>query len=280
MTLGKKIKELRVKKRLTQADLAADKITRNMLSAIESDKASPSLDTLRHIASVLEVPLPFLLSEDNDLFFYMKKERMPAIRRALETKSYNTCISIITKFETLDDELMFILAKSYFEVAVAATKRGALETAKKQLLLAREYCSKTLYDTFRFESAIPIYLAIAENVNAPLLEFDKAAYAGLTANSFDYEFYRYLILDFDFNYSNYQLRTHIAAKRLIKERRYHDALALLLDIEKTKSEYEYNAYIMYGVYSDLDNCYKQLYDFESAYRFASKRLSLMEAFSS
>ncbi len=280
MTLGKKIKEMRSKRRLTQADLAGDKITRNMLSAIESDKATPSLDTLRHIANTLEVPLPFLLSEENDLFFYMKKERMPAIRHALETKNYNTCISIIAKIENLDDELMFILAKSYFELGVAATKNGALETAKRHLNLAREYSGKTLYDTFRFESAIPIYLAIAENVTAPLLEFDKAAYAGLTSDSFDYEFYRYLILDFDFNFSNYQLKTHINAKRLIKERRYQDALSLLLDIERTKSEYEYNAYVMFGVYSDLDTCYKQLYDFESAYRFASKRLSLMEAFSS
>lgn len=280
MTLGSKIKEMRQRHRLTQAQLAGDKITRNMLSAIESDKAMPSLDTLRYLANTLDVPLPFLLSEENDLYFFKKKERMPAIRHALETKNYNTCISIIAKFEFLDDELMFILAMSYFELGVAAAKRGALDTAKKQLTLSRDYCEKTLYDTLRFESIIPIYLAIAENVNAPLLEFNAAAYASLTSNSYEHEFYRYLILDFDFQFSNYQLGTHMKAKQLIKERKYANALELLLDIEKTKSEYEYNAYVMYGVYSDLDTCYKQLYDFESAYRFASKRLSLMEAFSS
>ena len=68
------------------------------------------------------------------------------------------------------------------------------------------------------------------------------------------------------------------AKALIKERHYSDALKLLLEIEETKSEFEYNSYLMYGVYGDLDLCYKQLFDFENAYRFAAKRLSLMEGF--
>lgn len=278
MTIGTKIREMRIKRGMTQAQLASDKITRNMLSSIEREKATPSLETLRYISEQLQVPLSYLLSEENDLYFYIKKERMPAIRNTLETRNYNACISIVSKLEVLDDELNYIMALCYFETGVTAAKKGALLSAKRALLLSRDYCAKTLYDTLRFECIIPIYLAIAENVSSPLLEFDSKAYSALTSNSFDHEFYKYLILDYDYNYSDFRLATHIKAKQLIRERQYSRALELLLEIEGKKSEYEYNAYIMFGIYSDLELCYRQLFDFENAYRFASKRLSLMEAF--
>lgn len=280
MTLGEKIKQARIERKLTQASLAADKITRSMLSAIESGKATPSLETLEYIAHELDLPLPYLLSGENDLSFYRKEERMPAIKSALESRNYNACISLIMKLDVLDDELLFILAKCYFELGISNAKNGSLETSKKQLALCRDYSSKTLYDTSRFECAIPIYLAIAKNINSPLLEFDEKEFLTLMSGAFDYEFYKYLTLDFDFKFTNFQFKTHLEAKVLIKERRYQDALRLLLLIEETKSDYEYNSYVMYGVYGDLDTCYKQLYDFESAYRFASKRLSLMEGFNS
>jgi len=138
---------------------------------------------------------------------------------------------------------------------------------------------KTLYDTARFECAVPLYLSIARNVGSPLLEFDEAEFTELLHGTVDYEFYKYLTLDFDFSFTHFQYKTHMAAKSLIKERKYNEALKLLLEIERTKAEYEYNSYLMYGVYGDLDTCYRQLFDFENAYRFSSKRLSLMEGFS-
>ena len=175
--------------------------------------------------------------------------------------------------------MFYILAKCYFELGVYSAKNGALETAKAQLLLCREYSMKTLYDTARFECAVPLYLSIARNVGSPLLEFDEAEFTELLHGTVDYEFYKYLTLDFDFSFTHFQYKTHMAAKSLIKERKYNEALKLLLEIERTKAEYEYNSYLMYGVYGDLDTCYRQLFDFENAYRFSSKRLSLMEGFS-
>ena len=64
----------------------------------------------------------------------------------------------------------------------------------------------------------------------------------------------------------------------MKERHYADALSLLLEIENTKSNYERNSYLMFCVYGDMEICYRQLFDFENAYRFATKRISLMEGF--
>ena len=278
MTLGEKIKARRRELKITQSDLAGSEITRNMISAIEKDKALPSLSTLKYIANALDLPLPYLLSEENDLFFYIKKERMPAIKNALETKNYNACISLILKIEALDDELYFILAKCYFELGISSVMLGSLISAKKQLTLSKEYCNRTMYDTSRFTSIIPLYLAIANNVNSPLLEFDEDSFVEEMEDCFDYEFYKYLTLSTDFNYTNYQYKTHMEAKRLIKERRYQDALKLLVELESTKSDFPHNAYLMFGVYADLEACYKQLYDYENAYRYSSKRISLIEGF--
>ena len=278
MTIGQKIKSARLDRKMTQAELAGKEITRNMLSAIESGKATPSLATLTHLAQALDLPLPYLISEDNDLAFYRKKERIAAIKSALETKNYNVCISHIMRLDALDDELYFILAQCYFELGMASSRNGSLLSAKKQLTLCREYCARTMYDTARFECIIPLYLAIAENVNSPLLEFEEKKFLAIMQGTFDYEFYKYLTLDFDFEFTHFQFKTHIAAKQLMKERRYSDALALLLEIENSKSAYERNAYLMFCVYTDLDTCYRQLFDFESAYRFATKRISLMEGF--
>ena len=50
MNIGEKIKELRVRRRMTQADLAGDTVSRNMVSLIENGRATPSVQTLEEIA--------------------------------------------------------------------------------------------------------------------------------------------------------------------------------------------------------------------------------------
>ena len=55
MTLGQKLKKARLDRGLTQAQVVGDRITRNMLSQLENDLASPSVGTLEYLASVLGV---------------------------------------------------------------------------------------------------------------------------------------------------------------------------------------------------------------------------------
>ena len=280
MTIGEKIKNARLKRKMTQADLAGNEITRNMLSAIESGKATPSISTLTYLSEALDLPLPYLISKDDDLHYYMKKERMPAIKAAFESRNYNVAISNILKLDVLDDELYFLLAQCYFELGISSVKNGGFSSAKKQFELCRSYSAKTMYDTARFECIAPLYLAIAENVTSPLLEFEEEKFRALMQRTFDYEFYKYLTLDFEYKFTHFQFKTHIAAKQLMKDRMYADALKLLLEIENTKADHDRNAYLMFCVYTDLESCYRQLYDFENAYRFATKRISLMEGFNS
>jgi transcriptional regulator with XRE-family HTH domain len=61
--LGKRLREARLSRRMTQADVAAGFITRNMLSQIESGTANPSIKTLEHLSKMLGLPMAELLPE-------------------------------------------------------------------------------------------------------------------------------------------------------------------------------------------------------------------------
>lgn len=278
MNLGEKIKEIRISKNITQKDLAGDKITRNMLSQIENGKASPSLDTLEYIAAKLELPLAYFFTESFNSFIYEKLSMIDGIYEAYKNKAYERCISLIKKLSDTDDELNFLLCSSHFELGKQHIAKGALSSAKEDLASAMEYSQKTVFNTDYITAIIPMYAAIAKNIQAPLLEFDISGYKHGLYETFDYEFFKYLTLDYSYPYENEIFKKHLQAKALIKERNYKDAIAILTKLQDESLQKSYNAFAVFNIYSDIENCYKQLYDFESAYRYASKRLSLLESF--
>lgn len=280
MTLGERIRDLRLKMNMTQSQIAGDKITRNMLSAIESDKALPSLDTLEYICKKLEAPISYVLSEEDDLGLYRKHKTINKIIKHFSEKKYVECISLIESIGMIDDELAYLAANSNFHLGVSAAKLGAFETAERYFCLADKYAKMTVYDTVNIECKIPLYRAFVKNVNAPLLDFDKDKFYDTVEAYTDYEFYRYLCNDFDYPYKNLLFKKHMNAKMKIKERKYYDAIEILSEITESRSEYDYNVYFMYCVYGDLDNCYKQVCDFENAYKYSAKRISMLESFNS
>ena len=116
------------------------------------------------------------------------------------------------------------------------------------------------------------------------VEVNKTDYLTWKANKMleneDFEFYKYLTHDFDFNYSVSEYASHLEAKRLMKERNYIGALQIMKRISEEKAYNEYNAHFMFCLYADIEACAKQILDFETAYKYSSKRLSLIESFKS
>lgn len=278
MNIGEKIRSVRRERKLTQAELGRGIVTRNMLCAIENGNANPSLDTLIKIADRLGIPAAYFLSENDDIFFYKKSAEIEKITAALKAKNYKSAIERALSLGRLDDEIAYVLAYSSFKLAEASVKNGALDSTKKYLLDFKKYKEGTAYD-LTLESALSaLYSAIAENIQAPLLEFNEAEYTAIIG-SVEYEYYKYLLLDFDYPYKTAHFANHLKAKQLIRERKYADAVPILLEISDNKNP-DYDAYLIFGVYTDLETCYRQLYDFENAYRYSSKRISLLESFKS
>lgn len=66
MNLGKRIQDLRRKRGLTTGELAAQvHVTSGFISQLEHGKTDPSLQTLQRVAAALQVPLSYLLLEDD-----------------------------------------------------------------------------------------------------------------------------------------------------------------------------------------------------------------------
>ena len=63
----------------------------------------------------------------------------------------------------------------------------------------------------------------------------------------------------------------------MKKYAYYEAIEILRELEDSKNR-SYNACILFGVYADMEIAFKQIGDFENAYRYASKKLSLITAF--
>ncbi len=280
MLLGEKIKFARKKQGLTQEELAGEQITRNMLSKIEHNVAKPSLETLNYLAEKLNLSISYLCSVDDDLFFYEKKNAIDEIYRSYNAKKYLSCIQRARKLSNIDSEIAYILTESYFKEGLICVKRGSLESAAEYFNNSLKYAEKTVLDTTHITSRIPMYKAICSNINAPLLELEPNIVSDNLLNVVEYDFFKYISADTEYNYQNPAYRTHIKAKRAIKSRDYQGAVSLLLDALQITKDSGYDAYTIFGIYSDLETCYKQLVDFEKAYLYASKKLSLLEGFKS
>ncbi len=277
-TLGQKIKLRRKELGLTQKQLAGDVMTRNMLSLIESDKAMPSFPVCEYLAAALRLPLPFLFSGKDDLKTYQKNEEVKLLRQYFSNGSFELCIKNALTLDFEDDEINLIITKSAFELGKSLIMRGSLQEGIKYLSMCEEYSKRTIYSDNSTLFAIRLYKSIGESFQSPMLDFDKNSFENEILSSYEIDFYKYLTYDLEHEYKDGLMRAHIEAKRAIKSNRYIDAKAILEELIENKSQYRYNAFIIYSVYSDIESVYRQLLDFESAYRFSSKRISLLNAF--
>ena len=137
--LGRRIKEARLAKKLTQAEVVGDFITRNMLSQIESGAALPSVKTLQYLSRVLEVPMSQLMPEEEPsadaAADYMSI-------RALFSKGEYVRVAESPDIPGFADEQNALRARSYLAMAscadssdIAALQQAA-EYAKKAAQLS------------------------------------------------------------------------------------------------------------------------------------------------
>ena len=276
MTLGEKIKSIRTSKAITQNALSDGIVTRNMLSQIECSKASPSLETLTRLAERLEVSVAYLISDEENGFFYEKERKIDRIKELYKQNRFSDCIKECEKLSERDDEINLILAISYYNIGKRDVLFGALAKGESELATSIKYSSETMYDTADINNSALVYIALCKNIKSPLLEFNKDAFEKSVFDNLEYELYKYITKDFDYQYKNETLKNHAEAKKRMAARDYRGALDILLKIEANKKDY--NAHVFFNVYTDIEACYKQLLDFENAYRYANKRISLMEGF--
>lgn len=288
MNIGKKIKELRTKKIMTQAELAGDVITRNMLSCIENGSAQPSLGTLRHIASKLGVPVGYLLADEAEESIYAKMSEMKDIKHAYLSGNYRICrdMCINTQIEG-DDEISLIAAECSLAIAKESFAAGFLRSAAYYLDEAIGFADQTVYHTEHIRSAAAVCFRYMRNVSATLTsdiideeeeikpfafdDFSKYAVAFEALEAENTRLVQYFLASLDEN-SPYAL--HIRARMAMKETRfdnaYEDLYAILIHPHKIEEP------LMYFVFCDLEICCKEQKDFKGAYEYSNAKLNILQ----
>ena len=169
MNIGERIRELRISKLMTQADLAGDRITRNMLSCIENGSANPSLSTIVYIAGRLGVPAGFLLAEQGDEMAYRKMSNLSNIKKAYTTGDVQSCRSLcLSGCPEPDDEISLLLANCDLGIAVDEFWSGKLRSSCRFFDEALSYAEKTIYSTDAIEAEIRVYFRFMERISHTL----------------------------------------------------------------------------------------------------------------
>ncbi len=280
MELGEKIRARRRDLKMTQSELAGEFVTRNMLSQIESGRATPSLSTLRYLAERLLLPVGYFFSEE-DGFFYRKQQVFPRLRDLFHAGSYAECLRLFEReIGACDDELGYMMAVCSYYCGEKAWKNGNLESALAYLASALDYAEETVYPTDWIKAGCRLMMPIALNVQAPLLEFNQNAYIDSLREAGCLDVFCYLTEREDYTFENTVYADHLAARRLLKGGHYVEALAALRRIEEQKGTEAVTAFLLFRLYADMEVCCRELGDYEGAYRYAGKRLTLLSAFAS
>lgn len=169
--LGKKIREIRLSKHMTQNDVVGTFITRNMLSQIENGSAYPSIKTLEYIANVLEIPLEQLMSADplteapaysaipdNNADVCGAEASHPDYisilcdaKNKYKSQKYKEVIDLMSAYSDKScpvyDEANALLARAFFESAKLSHKNRDLTTASEYANQAVVFASNGIYSS-------------------------------------------------------------------------------------------------------------------------------------
>lgn len=288
--LGERIKNLRLQKMMTQKELCGSKITRNMLSAIENGNAMPSVDTLVYIAEKLNVSPGMLLSENESDFSFKKIAVIDSIRQAFARASYSICIELCNGL-TEDDEINYILSKSYLSIGKDAFDRGALREMCSLLDKAVYYAERSSYSDGTATAIASRYFKYINNISQTLFSYSISDDRTWVDDSYSIsdEFCRYMLAidtlkgetDINglpktiFTFSNQQYIKHIKAVEAMQGKNFD--LALNIYKELIYGQTELAIPIMYNIIREAEFCSKELNNYKDAYEFSNSCISILDS---
>ena len=239
MTMGQRILAARLAAGLSQRELAGEEITRNMLSSLEHDAASPSIATLRYLARRLGRPVSYFLGEDDS------SEGVAAF----ESGAWRKSLELMTRAERRWLEPLALLREA--ELAVG---NGRIPYAR-ELLERLEGLSSPLYgpELRRKAAMLRCRCGISADIpedNALLMKAERALAEKRYGDA-----QRYLLA-----------RDHRDAHwhHLMGECCFHTG-----DYAAAKDHY-HRCEEAFPVRQRLEICYRELEDFRMAYFYAKK----------
>ena len=257
MDLGQRIKQARLEAGLSQRQLCADAITRNMLSQIENGSARPSMDTLRILAQRLEKPVSWFLEEESvsaNQRIILQARALPARETLDLLKDYRAPDPVF------DPERYLMEALACMDLAQTAIGEKRFGYAATLLAQAKDAGSRTPYCTKDLERR-RLLLCYAAGEPAEAL-------ISLLPDSSDEFFLR-----------SQAEKDPVRSGQLLdaapsRTGQWHYLRAELYfslgQYEKAAQHYRQAAQNQ-EVYSRLEQCYRELEDYKMAYFYACKQ---------
>ena len=275
-SIGARIKEIRIKKGMTQAGLCGDELTRNHLSLIESGKSLPSLKNICYIADRLDIPVGYLFSDDkNEDARFVSYHAADKIKPMYDSEDFDGCIAVCRSVpeNMRNDEISMIYSKALLHKAISLADGLDTDSAVERLIeseaastnceyLGDDFTSaceyyKTLF-SYDSKSAIPDSLcdihAISSYVPADLVMYMRL----LKGENISHSFFR-----------DGCHRRHAEAVSLMHEGKINEAFLILNMLSDDRS---LPFYMRYRVYDDLEKCAIEVGEFKAAYSAAKKKL--------
>lgn len=289
MTLGEKLRKARLERGMTQTQVAGAQITRNMLSQLENDAASPSVKTLEYLAAVLGVRVGWLLGDqERGGGAGQILEQARSLYRAADSRACMTLLQAHPEAE--GEECRLLLLRSALQCAWEDLGDGRIQAAEAEAKLAVS-CGESLY-------AGPSDLAAAYLIlTRCALTGGRDAAASVErlqsqCKTLGLEEGRHLALA-RYHLSQQQLQAaerelwsmpdlsqQAKAEYLIlrgmlemQKERYRDAVLYLRQAEQEPS---LPLLQLKELYALLEQCYREQEDYKLAYTYASRQLALSE----
>ena len=284
LSLGKKIKNLRLQKGMTQAELAGETITRNMLSQIENETAQPSVNTILELSERLDAPAEYFFSEISDPEPFYKLLALEKIRKAYAAKDYGKCIYRLDRLGVSDDETEYLYAQAFFGKAQDFYREGRFATSEEFFGKALAHAEKTAYIRAEFSDMVAQYLSAIHTVWKKEKNFVSDDTSGVQIKNLFSDMMYPSFLSGGQSEAFLRALDPLYAKHLLihskMQKEYSDAEAesfmqALRDILENVNEKE-AAVLKYYVLCDLEVLAQKTGDYKCAYECASSRLALSE----
>ena len=281
--LGERIRELRLRLGITQKELAGDRITRNMLSLIESGNASPSVSTLLYIAERLGTSAGyFFTSTEADEGRYFKISVIDELKEKFRGKKYRECQTICTSVphSAWDDELSYLAAMSYLYTALECAEAFDMVHAADDLTMAQMHAANSIYADTNFTAALEFYGELFRTVCADTVS-DRLCDYRMCGSFVPVAMVRYFTVlsavragrSDEESFENHPFYArHIRAVSLLNEEKVQEAGKLLRELSLDPG---LPYYMKYRVLCDLEEAANVTGDFRLAYSSSRRKLDLI-----
>lgn len=277
--IGEKIRELRLMKKMTQAELAGDTVTRNMLSQIENGIAQPSITTMTELAQRLDAPLAYFFAEVGSLDTFRKLETIDKIKKHYAAGEYAKCLTKLRELGVADDETEFLYAQSSLKYGIIRYRAGYLESAQANMKEAIAHAHNSLYAGPELWKPAEQFLDVIRYIRDAEADLPPVCTSGGESTDMlaDLAYIRALAGDksqFDYAMIYPLYAEHLEVRAAVAEGLACDVAAERLRAILASCDGRRYAVLKYYVLCDLEDCSRRAEDFKGAYECSSERLAL------